>query len=190
VLERRVALIEIGPGVDNRDQRLADIIGRITHLVHPRPVTERAEIVGRFLSGHGMRSSERLHTNPHAPRRNAGSASRWWRSLTPFKADQPCRACRPFLCLPALGTPQTGACGDRLFRELTTLDRTNCPTRCGNRRARLSPPRFASMETATAKRGIRPRAGLAGLRALVLRAFTFAEGAPRKNCACKFDTLR
>jgi hypothetical protein len=46
------------------------------------------------------------------------------------------------------------------------------------------------METATAKRGIRPRAGLAGLRALVLRAFTFAEGAPRKNCACKFDTLR
>src|SRR5689334_21186529 len=41
-----MALIEIGPGVDDPDDRLADVIvGRITHLIHAGAMAERTKVV-------------------------------------------------------------------------------------------------------------------------------------------------
>ena len=51
-LEMRMALGEVGPGVDDADEGLAGIISRrIAHLVHARALPERAQVVAREPTG-------------------------------------------------------------------------------------------------------------------------------------------
>ena len=114
--EMRVTRIDVAPRVDDRDDRLALVIGaRIAHLRRARPMAERAHVVrsvpamraqlcGFLAGGHGefrRRFSPGHYTQPHHPLRAAVGALYWRREparnrccCARRRRGTDCRSCR------------------------------------------------------------------------------------------------